>query len=154
VVVVVKDLFSLLADVQNGLHSCDWVLPSESLSSQHDAVNTVQHCIGHICSFRPAKSKMSVKQVVADVEHDDCRSPQLHWPPQWLLPCRNRTCRSRVWIHTITNILALSPLFMIALASSVASTLQKSNAGQAGWCKQGQACFVPAQNKLQIQLMH
>ena len=54
VVVVVEHFFSLLADVEDGVHGLHRVPPPQSLGPQQDAVHAVQHCVGHVRRLRPA----------------------------------------------------------------------------------------------------
>ena len=55
VMLVVEDFLGLLADVQDGLHGGDGVLAAQRLRTQQDAVHTVQHSVGNVCSLGPAR---------------------------------------------------------------------------------------------------
>ena len=54
VVSVVEAALCLLANVEDGLDSGHWLLPSQGLCSQQDGITAVQDSIGYICCFCPA----------------------------------------------------------------------------------------------------
>ena len=58
---VVKDLLSLLADVENGFHHCHRVAPPQCLSSQEDAVHAIQHSIGNVSRLSPTDMQALVR---------------------------------------------------------------------------------------------
>lgn len=56
-VLVVKALLSLLADVQDCLDSGDRVLAAHCFCTQQDAIAAIQHSVRNVCGLSPARNE-------------------------------------------------------------------------------------------------